>query len=257
VFPLLSVLVILRFIQRKKSAPSSPPPSSWETIPQPISSQRTAVQYSELLPQVHLTLVSVFQGVAIAILVSRFDDVDPLRLPGTIYYLASLMVVVLIWFMYSWGFVTFSYPLHAWRTLLEFTLMAAEVFAFAFVGNPPRWAFGIAATALAGGCLRLLNIHLAHPSHYEQPDMHRSDNRREGAAAWSYMLFALAVAGAGVAYQITSSMYLRVILPLGVGAIATFFLGRTHAEVARDIATLLTPSPWRYDEWRQILKKAP
>jgi hypothetical protein len=109
-----------------------------------ISNGRSVLFLNELLPQVYLTLVSVLQGVVLAVLVDKFSFDYWEDNPVIYFYMASsLLIVVAFWFSYLSAIFDGRWPFHIVDTFLFFTSATAQAVAVSHVDNPLRWCQAI------------------------------------------------------------------------------------------------------------------
>ena len=109
-----------------------------------IGRARTALFLNELLPQVYLTLVSVLQGVTLAVLVDQFRFDYWATNPAIYGYIASsFLIVIAFWYSYLTAVFDGRWPLHIIDTILFFTAASAEALAFRNVGAPSYWCLAI------------------------------------------------------------------------------------------------------------------
>jgi hypothetical protein len=110
-----------------------------------IGPARTALFLNDLLPEIYLTLVSVIQGIILAVLIDEFR-LDYLMSNPAIYgyLISSFLIAAAFWYTYLTGVFTGRWPHHIIDTLLFFTAAIAEALAFRNVGTPSVWCAGIA-----------------------------------------------------------------------------------------------------------------
>jgi hypothetical protein len=167
--------------EQQRAGPSSHDPG----VPVRVGGPRIATQLSTFLPGAHLTLISVLQGVGLAVLAGEVNSAHLELLPNALLYVDSVLLIFLAWFLYVAAFVGSQWPFNALHSALQFGFAAAEVYAFSHVTHPRQWLFGFAAAAIIGGIIRLLNIILLEERMYTV-DAHnfyrqdRSDERTGG-----------------------------------------------------------------------------
>lgn len=114
-----------------------------------IGSSRTALFLNELLPQVYLTLVSVLQGVALAVLVDEFSfDFAHVNITTYGYILSSFLIVVAFWHSYLSAIFDGRWPFRFIDTLLFFMAAATEAIAIRNVTSPSHWCLAIASMCI-------------------------------------------------------------------------------------------------------------
>jgi hypothetical protein len=148
--------------EQQRAGPSSHDPG----VPVRVGGPRIATQLSTFLPGAHLTLISVLQGVGLAVLAGEVNSAHLELLPNALLYVDSVLLIFLAWFLYVAAFVGSQWPFNALHSALQFGFAAAEVYAFSHVTHPRQWLFGFAAAAIIGGIIRLLNIILLEERMY-------------------------------------------------------------------------------------------
>jgi len=128
-----------------------------------IGPRRTALYLNELLPQVYLTLVSVLQGVALAVLVDEFRfDYWESNPAVYAYYLSSLLIIVAFWYSYLNAVLDSRWPFHILDTLLHFVVAAAQAVAARNVSVPSQWCSSMAATCIIAAIIYLRQLPLLY-----------------------------------------------------------------------------------------------
>jgi hypothetical protein len=150
-------------------------------VPVTIGPKRLAFQFGSLLPQVHLTLISVLQGVVLTVLIQQLDQLTDIALISRA--IASFMTIVLVWHLYANAFLTFIWPFLGVHTLLLFAFTAAEIYAFASIHDPLKWLWGLATAAFIGTVIRLLNTTIVAEENYEESKNYDLDVHLEKIAA--------------------------------------------------------------------------
>ncbi|MCL4872016.1 MAG: hypothetical protein KJ063_23900 [Anaerolineae bacterium] len=113
-----------------------------------IGPARTVFFFNDLLPEVYLTLVSVLQGVTLAILIDEFSFDYWLNSPTTFaYLLASFLIIVAFWYSYLSAMFDGRWPFHLFDTILFFAAATAQAIAVKNVTRPHYWCI---ATAVMG-----------------------------------------------------------------------------------------------------------
>jgi hypothetical protein len=133
-----------------------------------FTKEHLADQLGHLVPQIHLTLVSVLQGIALAFLLTSThgpstNSLTSLWIALLAHHLylpevASFLIVVIIWNEYAYAMLFLHWPLTALSTALQFLLAAVEIAAFTNVDTVGIWAFWIGVTALLGAGMHLRNV---------------------------------------------------------------------------------------------------
>lgn len=209
-----------------------------------LGAQRTAIQLSTFLPQIHLTLISVLQGLVLAILIDEF------RWSGDIAYflrsIDSLLIIVLVWFLYCFVFVIFVWPLSYWHTLLQFALAVAQSFAFLHISDSGAWTLGLAAICFIACLIRLTNTYLVKPRSYERPEVYEIDMQFEKEAFVIFLLLALFYLVLGILQKTYGGATLN--MPVSVGTLVIICLlallsARTNTRLVHEY---LRDSPLQY-----------
>jgi len=185
--------LILMVVRRQPSqAPTKAEPKSkvLDVMPIKLGDKRLAFQLNMFLPQVHLTLISVLQGVALGVLIAQFGIVSPFSFPAMLLYIDSVIGIALIWYLYANAFLTFLWPFSAMHILLQFLLAAFESLALAFISRPAIWTLGVAVAAFVGAVIRWLNTKLVTPGSYERRDMFEFDMELERSGSMGLVLLA-------------------------------------------------------------------
>lgn len=126
-----------------------------------ISHSRTVLYLNDLLPQVYLTLVSVLQGVVLALLIDefRFDYWESnVAIYG--YMLSSLLIIAAFWFSYLSAMFDGRWPFHFLDTLLFFVLAATQAIAVRNVSDPSRWCASMMVMCLVIAFIYLRQVSL-------------------------------------------------------------------------------------------------
>ncbi len=139
-----------------------------------LTAQRLINQYGSMLPQIHLTLASILQGVAVVFLVSAVNIPKSLTLSGivsalattTLYlpFLGSLMFIITAWNQFAFASLYLYWPINSTTSSLQFMLCFAEILTFANISHPSIWLLGMGATFGIGAMIRRNNRRLASRS---------------------------------------------------------------------------------------------
>ncbi len=204
--------------------------------------ERLHYEYSAALPQVHLTLVSVLQGIAFALLLLSIplpgeswcplpnDNPYPtlvncvlqqhLYLP----YVVSSLLILLIWgqFVYASMFEFWSFsPL---QMGLVFLLSLAETLTFKVIIDLQAWLIGLGFIGLFGGFIRFSNVVVPTKDDFESQDAAQvliSYNRRDG---FLYVLAGFLLVLLGTMYRVVIQLA-RQYFPQGADLLPWFVLG--------------------------------
>jgi len=126
-----------------------------------ISRGRNILFLNELLPQVYLTLVSVLEGVVLAVLVDEFSfdfwENTPIIYA---YFAASLLIIVAFWFSYLSAIFDGRWPFHIIDTFLFFSAATAQAIAVRYVSDPARWCQAVIVMCILVALIYLRQIPL-------------------------------------------------------------------------------------------------
>jgi hypothetical protein len=164
-----------------------------------IGPARTTLFLNDLLPQVYLTLVSVLQGVALAVLIDQFRFDYVATRPTTYgYFLSSFLITVAFWHSYLNGIFVGRWPFRFIDTLLFFLAATAESIAFRHVAEPSFWCFSIGVMCLLVALIYFRQIplmaELSTADVFEEPD--ESNHRNRSVRILGIFL----LIGAGIAF---------------------------------------------------------
>ena len=101
------LLAFIRLLTTQNPKKTESDPSALDVMPVKLGAKRIAFQLNTFFPQVHLTLISVLQGVALGVLIAQFEAVSPLSFPAVLLYVDSLIGIALIWHLYAHGSLNF------------------------------------------------------------------------------------------------------------------------------------------------------
>lgn len=162
-----------------------------------LSAKRTVVQLNTFLPQIHLTLISVLQGLALGILIAQIENHFSTTIQSILLYINSLLIIVLVWYLYSSVFVIFVWPLSFPHTLLQFCLTIAQSISFLFISQPGAWTIGVAIAAFIAGIIRFTNTKVVRPEIYERRDIFHLDMSFERQASIIFFIVSVVLATTG------------------------------------------------------------
>lgn len=209
-----------------------------------LGAQRTAIQLTTFLPQIHLTLISVLQGLVLAIMIGEF------RWSGNFAYflrsIDSLLIVVLVWYLYCFVFVIFVWPLLYWHTLLQFALAVAQSFAFLHISDSSVWTLGVAAICFIACLIRLTNTYLVRPRSYERPGVYQIDMEFEKQAFVIFLLLSLSYLVLGILQKTYGSAALNTSVSIGTLVIICLLALLSTRTNTRLIDEYLRDSPLQY-----------
>jgi hypothetical protein len=115
---------------------------------------------------IELTLASVLQGIAMAILIPRVADLivsgEIAKLP---YIPASLLLIFVVWVAFVMHSLSFtSWPFDLTHNLLYFLVVTAETVLLSFLDQPAPWFLALVGFALVAGANHLYNLRLLQRS---------------------------------------------------------------------------------------------
>lgn len=144
-----------------------------------ITGERVVDQFAHLLPQVNLTLIGVLQGLVIGALLTHVQppasfalrDVGRALLVHNLYltFIASFLVVVLIWQEYVYAFFTIHWPLLSFWVALQVLLVLPEFGMVVSIDAAGAWSFWAGVAALVGAIIRLCNRWVVSPRLFRMP----------------------------------------------------------------------------------------
>ena len=130
-----------------------------------MAEQESGAEDSDLEGQatgIELTLASVLQGIAMAILIPRVADLivggEVAKLP---YIPASLLLIFIVWVafvMHSLSFITWPFDLT--HNLLYFLVVTAETVLLTFLDQPAPWFLALAGFGIVAGVNHWYNLRL-------------------------------------------------------------------------------------------------
>jgi hypothetical protein len=249
------LLALIRLLNKHTSGKSESKTEVLEVMPVKLGAKKTAFQLNTFLPQVHLTLISVLQGVALGVLIAQFGVVSPLSFPSVLLYMDSIFIIALVWYLYAWAFVAFQWPFSSWHTVLQFILAFAQSLAFAFLSKPAIWTLGIACSAFVGAFIRWLNTKVVSSAIYEREDIFHYELRVDRGAALQLAAMGvfLSIAGSWLIYRYSEC--LTVVIGLLLMAVLVLMIGDAQKVAAASIRKHLEASPWAFDEHGQLIER--
>lgn len=171
---------------------ASPPSRRDDDTPLHITGDYLVEQFKTLMPVVHLTLVSVLQGLALGALILNFGPPrsflpsDLLHdIPQHAFYLphiASLLIMISIWNEYMAVVITTPWPLNSVNTGLQLLLVMPEFAALASVNQVGGWMFWGGVTAIMGGIIRLRDRYIV------SRELYRRDGDEAGKTPYLWRL---------------------------------------------------------------------
>jgi hypothetical protein len=204
--------------------------------------ERLHYEYSAALPQVHLTLVSVLQGIAFALLLlsiplpgeswcvlpnnNPYPMIVNCIMQQHVYlaFIVSSLLILLIWgqFVYASMFEFWSFsPL---QMGLVFLLSVAEIMTFKVIIDLQAWLIGLGFIGLFGGFIRFSNVVVPTKDDFESQNAAQvliDYNRRDG---FLYVLAGALLILLGIMYRVMDQLA-RQYFPQGAGLLPWFVLG--------------------------------
>jgi hypothetical protein len=133
-----------------------------------FTERRVIDQLGHLLPQIHLTLVSILQSVALAFLLasvhgpSAFTPQAILKALVThnfyLPHLVSFILIVIAWNQFASATLFLYWPLTGFSTALQFLVTVGEIAAFTNVDVVGIWTIWIGLICLLAGYIHHRNI---------------------------------------------------------------------------------------------------
>lgn len=162
-----------------------------ESPPLTFGARRVHYSYSVALPQMHLTFVSVLEGLALGELVADIPLPKPSNIGPTLIaqhaylpYIVSALLILLIWKQFAHNSTFSVWPPSTSQLGLSLLVAVSQVLAFRVIGDFGQWLIGIGATGVVGGIIRLNNMRLQAPGDWESEMLDglvRRTNRRDGS----------------------------------------------------------------------------
>lgn len=139
-----------------------------------IGSRRIINQLNTFVPQIHLTLVSVLQGVALGFLMFAFKAPSISSWNSFIHdiyhnlfylpFLTSLVLIVIAWTEFTFASFILHWPITTLSSLIQFIFTIFEIAAFNSLNNFGLWIIWFGFCVFIGGLIRLRNIHIGDDS---------------------------------------------------------------------------------------------
>jgi hypothetical protein len=140
---------------------------SHDTRPLHITPDRIIGQLGTLVPQIHLTLISVLQGLALAFLLTNLHTPAGFTIPAILqalpantFYLpqiASLLAIIVTWNEMTFATLILHWPISTIATLLQFLFCISEIAAFSNINHTGSWLFWIGFALLFAFFIRRRN----------------------------------------------------------------------------------------------------
>ena len=186
-----------------------------ESPPLQFGARRLHYQYSVAIPQIHLILVSILQGVVFSLLLYLSPPV-PLSanaitldffLHAYFYlpYIITSLIILIAWLDFVYASAVLIWPPSAFQVGLIYLLAVAEVFMVKSVEHFPLWVSGCGMVTIIGGIMRCNNYRIFTEEDFEQPQVGKTVLRNE---LW-YGLGYIALGVIGVSYGLGFDLILH------------------------------------------------
>jgi hypothetical protein len=146
---------------KKKSKPVNDPPVATEKRPASLWSLH-GMEDVYFQREAQVNFWTVMGGLEAAALVTQLDSLLAQMQAGrwhlVLFFIDSILIIVLGWALLAWGSLVLKYPITVLNTLLIFTANFAVVIQCIQVTNPAGW---LAATAAAGLLQWIHQIHFS------------------------------------------------------------------------------------------------
>ncbi len=127
---------------------------------------------SETFPSVYFTLISIIQGVGLAILVTKTfeyittDNLTEHWIRYFPYSIISFFILILVVYEYTWFIGVFRWTPKIWDTAIPFFLGAIEISPMFFLTNPQNWWLLMAFFAIMGALAFYNSYYHCIPSNF-------------------------------------------------------------------------------------------
>lgn len=207
-----------------------------ESPPLTLGPQRVHYQFSVALPQIHLTFVSILQGIALYVLLVNMPLPNGTTLQsvlvfvGTQYaylpYVISGALILVIWKQFVEATMFYIWPLSSVQLGLELLISASEIIAFREVRNFGAWIVCLSIIGWVGGAIRLNNLRLRSRQDFESLEALRRDIMGEVVSGVLYIALGSVVFGAVIAVPLwpSYSVYAQAIHWAALGVLTVIVL---------------------------------
>lgn len=242
-----------------------------------FTERRVIDQLGHLVPQIHLTLVSVLQSIALAFLLASFRGPSSSTLPALwtallvhhlyLPHIASFFVVIIAWNEYAYATFLLHWPLTALSTTLQFLFTVVEIAAFTNVDTVGTWTVWIGVATLLGAIIHQRNVNITSDDLYPHGSVVKEIVGRNDWIYWA--LGSLVVAGflrlyvGPVAFALTVGseqiVLFDVVIPLVLLAAEFYILHEDNALYVRNVNKVLKQpgSPYTMEKNGRIVRKKP
>jgi hypothetical protein len=118
-----------------------------------VTAQATSPELESLATSVELTLASVLQGIALAILVPKIVELITSGALAKLPYIpASLLLLFMVWVTFISHAISFiTWPFDPLHNLLYFLIVTSEAVLLFFLDRPPQWFLSLLGFGLVLG----------------------------------------------------------------------------------------------------------
>lgn len=183
--------------------------------------QRFLRMYQDALPLIHLTLLSVLQGVALTTLMEGFplpngsQRVPLLQffLGNYLYlpYIVSSLLIILIWKLSVYANVFPVWPLSTLRILFLFLGTLVEILTFKVITTFPLWVIGLGCLSIIHGLSRFNNLRFFHVNNFEMRFLRNEYIQRyrkwQMWNGFAYLFLGVVVVGLGISSNVIDNQW--------------------------------------------------
>ena len=216
---LLSSLTTAEITRQTLPQPDKIIVEDYGTPPLTMGPQRLHYFYSAVLPQVHLTLISILQGIAFGVLLLGIPlPSDTSRLPSfefclQVYfylpYLISSLGILIIWKQFVYASAYADWPVSTPQIGLIYLIAVGEIVAYRVISVPPTklsgtlsvWLICVGFVLIVGGCIRLNNLRLQGRENFRSLTLAKFSNRTQLFNGILYLSAGLAIITFGLWYN--------------------------------------------------------
>jgi hypothetical protein len=181
-----------------QAQPDSNPPNYAEGSP-PIrfGLKRAYYQYSTSIPQSHLVLVSVLEGIVFGVLLinnltlPRFSGVVTLGYSLKVFlaiapFIATSLIILLTWTDFVYASTVLIWPPSIQQTALIYMASVPQIVAARAINNFPVWVVGCSLVTLVAALVRFNNRLIFRAYDFEDEHLGANLLRREIYYGWLY-----------------------------------------------------------------------
>lgn len=170
--------------------------------------ERAYFDFSVAVPQFHMVLVSLLQGITFGVLVLS----NPPRLPDAwssalgfmlshyLYapYILSSLLILEIWTNYIYASSLIVWPASVSQAFLIYAVSVAEIFTVSNVQSLPQWLFGAGIVVLLSAVVRINNWRVMRKEDFEDQALGAVVRRNELLFAAEYVIIGCCGLAGGV-----------------------------------------------------------